>query len=210
MCWKRNADPPQGWQALLGAELPLQPTPEVSFTHAHAGYFLTSDKGKSVQSRLAGSGNRKVLGAAPGFTLEPGPLGARRGSRAACRVPAELARPALLGWPRPVPAGSPAPCRTAGGPAASSGSWSAAATPCHGICRLSSCSGGCPPRPRIVPRASSSSPDTLGGWANGLAPRSSQPRRPPPPRAREGTAPSAWWTSRAEPSAHGPRQPPGT
>lgn len=208
VCWDPNSDPPQGRQALLSAELPRQPTLELLLTQAHAGYFLTSDW-KSVRSRLAWRGSRKALCAAPGFTLEPAPPGARWGTPAARRVPAEPAHPALLGWPRPVPAGSPAPCRTAGGPAASLGSWSAAAAQCHGICRFSGCSGGCRLRPQSVPRASSSSPDTPGGWENRLAPISSQPRRRPPSRAREGAAPNAWWMTRADPSAQGPRLLPG-
>lgn len=46
----------------------------------------------------------------------------------------------------PVPAGCPAPCPAAGGPAASWGSWSAAAAPCPGTCHYSSWAAGYWPR----------------------------------------------------------------
>lgn len=118
--------------------------------------------------------------------------------------------PARPRWPRPVPAGSPAPCRAAGGPAASWGSWSAAAAPCRGICRGSRCSGGCPPPPPTAPPASSSLPGTPGGRDSGPASRSSRQRPAPPPRAREGAAPNAWWATQADSSARGAPQQPGT
>lgn len=126
----------------------------------------------------------------------PGPglcLGGPRGNPSSPEGSVELAQhPALPGWPRPVPAGSPAPCRAAGGPAASWGRRSAAAAPCRGICRCSGCSEGYPPLPPTAPPAS----DTPGGRESGPPSRNCRRRPAPPPRAPEGTAPNAWWASR--------------
>lgn len=117
-------------------------------------------------------------------------LGGPRGNPSGPEGSAELAQyPALPGWPRPVPAGSPAPFRAAGGPAASWERRSAVAAPCRGIYRCSGCSEGYPPLPPTVPPAS----DTPGGRESGPASRSCRRRPAPPPPAREGTAPNAWW-----------------
>lgn len=121
--------------------------------------------------------------------------------------PAELAQhPALPGWPRPVPAGSPAPFRAAGGPAASWGRRSAVAAPCRGIYRCSGCSEGYPPLPPTAPPAS----DTPGGRESGPASRGCRRRPAPPPRAREGTAPNAWWASKRTPQREAYGSSPGS
>lgn len=62
---------------------------------------------------------------------------------------ARLPRPGYTPAPRtvgPVPAGFPAPCRAAGCPAVSWGSWSAAAAPCPDSCHSSSSAAGYWPR----------------------------------------------------------------
>lgn len=129
----------------------------------------------------------------------PPGCGARRGPLPSAR----RLRPPSLGPAPPlpggaVPAGSPAPCQAAGGPAASWGSWSAAATQCPGICHYSSSAAGYWPRSPAVPKASLSSLATLGDREGGAAPTDSGPRPDPLRPARECTAPNAW---RATPPA---------
>lgn len=91
-----------------------------------------------------------------------------------------------------ISAGSPAPCRAAGGPAVSWGSWSAAAAPCRGTGRCSSSAADHGPR---LPAAGGSSTVSLSsrcGMAGEEGATSSGPRTGPPTPARKGAAPNAW------------------
>ena len=135
----------------------------------------------------------------------------RRGSREGpWPLPRPRSRPPRSTGP-PVPAGSPAPCRAAGGPAASWGSWSAAATPCPDSCHYSSSAAGYWPRWLTAPKGSQLSLTSEVDKEGGVAPTNSRPRPGPLPPDREGAAPNAW---RAKPTpasgrAPGPRLRPG-